>query len=544
MKSSIHCGFILAMALGSLNADTLALVAADSATNEDNAQQAFQATGKFSAVTVIDTQTTTPALADLQGFTHILAWSSAAPHDRIALGNVLADYYDLGGKHLTIATYAFSTIPSVSPFFLPDPEIQGRVSTAPYAGFTNVNLIGDLSGSVAPAVPSDPIWAGIDLTKIFYFENQYMAHPGLAAGATLIAADGSGGSAIGLIARSQNGVTNVNFYPGGPQGESAGNNSAALFKLITNTFPSAPAAPDTIPPTTSAAVQPAPNAKGWNNSNPTVVLTAIDNPSGSGVKQISVSLTGAQTGSSLVTGNSAPITITAEGSTTITYFAIDNAGNVEAAKTLTVLLDKTPPTVAATVSPVPNSSGVNTSAPVSVTFSGTDTLSGVSSCTLPIQFTASGTATGTCTDNAGNTSARVSKTVTIVDPPPAPAPAGGSAGPVIHGVPDPGKCVLRPGSEMVHAATLWVDANKATSFNVTAASNESSDKDKDDIVIRGQGLQPREILLRSEFLRKGTDLIYTITAKAANQSGQTTATFTCVETHPKDTEDDHDHERH
>jgi hypothetical protein len=118
---------------------------------------------------------------------------------------------------------------------------------------------------------------------------------------------------------------------------------------------------------------------------------------------------------------------------------------------------------------------------------------------------------------------------------------------VIHGAPDAGKCVLRPGSEMIHAATLWVDAGKASSFDVTATSSESQDNDKDDIRIRGTGLQPPEIWLRSEFLKKGTDLIYTITAKAANQSGQTTVTFTCTETHPKDTGDDdkdHDHENH
>ncbi len=40
-------------------------------------------------------------------------------------------------------------------------------------------------------------------------------------------------------------------------------------------------------------------------------------------------------------------------------------------------------------------------------------------------------------------------------------------------------------------------------------------------------------------------MTYTITAKAANQSGQSTAKFTCVETHKKDAGDnhhDHDHD--
>src|SRR5262245_63074771 len=45
-------------------------------------------------------------------------------------------------------------------------------------------------------------------------------------------------------------------------------------------------ATDTIPPTTTATVSPLPNAAGWNNSNVTVTLTAVDNPGGSGVKSI------------------------------------------------------------------------------------------------------------------------------------------------------------------------------------------------------------------------------------------------------------------
>jgi hypothetical protein len=46
-----------------------------------------------------------------------------------------------------------------------------------------------------------------------------------------------------------------------------------------------------------------------------------------------------------VAGASASVNITNEGVTTISYFATDNAGNVEAAKTLTIQLDKTPPAI-------------------------------------------------------------------------------------------------------------------------------------------------------------------------------------------------------
>jgi alpha-tubulin suppressor-like RCC1 family protein len=102
---------------------------------------------------------------------------------------------------------------------------------------------------------------------------------------------------------------------------------------------------DTTAPTTTASPSSAPNAAGWRNSDVTVNLSAADNLGGSGVKQISYSATGAQTiASTTVPGDTAPVAITAEGETTITYSAKDVAGNVETpAKNLTIKLDKTAP---------------------------------------------------------------------------------------------------------------------------------------------------------------------------------------------------------
>ncbi len=106
-------------------------------------------------------------------------------------------------------------------------------------------------------------------------------------------------------------------------------------------------ASDTTPPVTIASLTPTPNASGWNNSNVTVNLTSTDNePGGTGVKEIHISLSGAQTGSSVIAGATASVTVSAEGTTIVTYFGVDNAGNVETAKTLTVQIDKTPPSVA------------------------------------------------------------------------------------------------------------------------------------------------------------------------------------------------------
>ncbi|WP_197080918.1 endo-alpha-N-acetylgalactosaminidase family protein [Gordoniibacillus kamchatkensis] len=77
--------------------------------------------------------------------------------------------------------------------------------------------------------------------------------------------------------------------------------------------------------------------KDWVNSDVTVTLTASD--SGSGVAGTYYSVDGGakQQGTS--------VTITAEGSHTLSYWSVDKAGNVEAPHTVAVQLDKTAPTI-------------------------------------------------------------------------------------------------------------------------------------------------------------------------------------------------------
>ena len=103
---------------------------------------------------------------------------------------------------------------------------------------------------------------------------------------------------------------------------------------------------DSIPPVTTATPSPSPNVSGWNNTNVAVLLNSTDNGlNGTGVKQIAITLSGAQSGSTVVPGGVALVAITAEGGTTVTYFGTDNAGNQEAPKTLTIRIDKTPPLI-------------------------------------------------------------------------------------------------------------------------------------------------------------------------------------------------------
>jgi uncharacterized repeat protein (TIGR01451 family) len=100
-------------------------------------------------------------------------------------------------------------------------------------------------------------------------------------------------------------------------------------------------AADGTPPVTTVVTSPGPNAAGWNRTEVALAVSAADGSGGSGIRRVQVSLTGAQTGT--LTNPTAPIIIAAEGITTATYFAEDNAGNVEAAKTFIVRIDRTPP---------------------------------------------------------------------------------------------------------------------------------------------------------------------------------------------------------
>ena len=109
---------------------------------------------------------------------------------------------------------------------------------------------------------------------------------------------------------------------------------------------------DGIAPVTTAAVQPAPNAAGWNNTNVSVALSATDLASGIAdtpvgwVDQVQYSLAGAQVKEQqVVPGSSAAVGVSAAGVTTVNYFATDAAGNNEASKALTVRLDGAAPTI-------------------------------------------------------------------------------------------------------------------------------------------------------------------------------------------------------
>ena len=101
---------------------------------------------------------------------------------------------------------------------------------------------------------------------------------------------------------------------------------------VTATFNTAPTPIDTVAPTTIGTTAPV------NANTVRVTLTATDAGTPvSGVKEIVYSTTGAQvTASTRVPGATTSFNLPTTGTTTVTFSAVDNAGNTEAPKTLTV----------------------------------------------------------------------------------------------------------------------------------------------------------------------------------------------------------------
>jgi len=144
---------------------------------------------------------------------------------------------------------------------------------------------------------------------------------------------------------------------------------------------------DNIAPTVKHTVSPEPNASEWNRSDVTVTFTAKDDDAGSLVE----SVTAPQTVSTETDG------LVVKGSAT------DTAGNV-GTDSVTIKLDKTPPTITGTILPGTTSTSGWYGGAVTVHFTCTDSLSGVASCPGNVILSANGanSAVGTATDNAGN----------------------------------------------------------------------------------------------------------------------------------------------
>jgi Tol biopolymer transport system component len=100
---------------------------------------------------------------------------------------------------------------------------------------------------------------------------------------------------------------------------------------------------DTNAPTTTATTSTAQNTAGWHNTDVTVTLSASDGVDGSGVREISYTLDDAEPVRQ--PGDEATVHLEADGEHEISYFATDNVGNTEEARSQVVRIDTTAPQV-------------------------------------------------------------------------------------------------------------------------------------------------------------------------------------------------------
>ncbi|MBI4311362.1 MAG: SBBP repeat-containing protein, partial [Chloroflexi bacterium] len=161
--------------------------------------------------------------------------------------------------------------------------------------------------------------------------------------------------------------------------------------------------PDSTPPIIVPTVFPSPNAGGWNNGDVTVSWSVSDPESGIG------SSSGCDT---------AILTDDTPG-TTLTCSATNGAG-LSGSASVTIRIDRTPPTITGSGAPDANSNGWN-NGDVTVSFTASDGLSGLASVSDPTTLSVEGAGqwvTGTAVDVAGNTASATIDNVNIDKTPP------------------------------------------------------------------------------------------------------------------------------
>lgn len=125
-------------------------------------QSKLLATGQFNSVSIINVQTTTPTLAELQAFDAVLVYSSDAPYaNPIPLGNVMADYVDSGGGVVCMMFEIGAGGGPPSPFMM-----QGRWDADRYYVIERTSLTQGSQAALGNVYqPAHPIMQGVSSFK-------------------------------------------------------------------------------------------------------------------------------------------------------------------------------------------------------------------------------------------------------------------------------------------------------------------------------------------------------------------------------------------
>lgn len=157
---------------------------------------------------------------------------------------------------------------------------------------------------------------------------------------------------------------------------------------------------DLTAPTTEVKISGNKGQDNWYRSNVTVQFNGKDNDGGVGLQYTLYTLNGNDW-----LEYQEPTVFEQEGYYEITYQSYDKAENKEDRKTVSFSIDKTPPEVTAFPDRTTDHNGWYNH-PVTISFSGVDTLSGILSCPNPTNYSNSedidALVSGNCMDQAGN----------------------------------------------------------------------------------------------------------------------------------------------
>ncbi len=292
-----------------------------------------------------------------------------------------------------------------------------------------------------------------------------------------------------------------------------------------------PALVDTTSPTAAADISPSPNANGWHNAAPVTVLLSA-NDSGSGVKELRYWINNG--GVTVVAGASASVTINAEGITTVSLRAVDNAGNISALESRTVKLDLTRPTLSC---PVSVSASANNDCRAAVpdltqSVAASDNLTPAGSLAItqsPVAGAMVGTGatviTVTVTDLAGN-SQTCTATFTVTDNTP-PTVSGTAASPAE---------LWPPNHKMVNVTVNYASADNcgSTACTLSVSSNEPVNGTGDgDTAPDWEVVDAHHVRLRAERSGAGNGRVYTITITCTDGRNSTSRTVTVIVPHDR-----------
>jgi len=156
-------------------------------------------------VASFDVSDSTPTLAELQPYDVVLAFSDIGFDNPVALGNVLADYVDAGGR-VAVAMHCYNNQ------FL-NLAMMGRITTSPYLPATPSSSAGTWGAFDVSSIPSPahPMFHSIGVEDFSFAITSGYRVMGIRSWGTLLASDTNGNRLV--VINSDETVISLAFYP-------------------------------------------------------------------------------------------------------------------------------------------------------------------------------------------------------------------------------------------------------------------------------------------------------------------------------------------